>query len=153
MSNYDARAVSNEFVKLAADDDNSLTPMQALKLVYIAHGYSLGYRSTPLIKNRIEAWRYGPVIPDLYQSIKHFRSSPVEEVMLSDGCEISDDDKDFLKAVYGAYGKFNGIKLSEMTHRDGTPWDQVYQPLIFGKRISNDLIEDHYKKLLDAAQE
>ena len=33
----------------------SFTPMQIMKLVYIAHGWSLGLRQKPLIRERIEA--------------------------------------------------------------------------------------------------
>jgi uncharacterized phage-associated protein len=34
-----ARAVANEFIRLAAEDGRTLTPLQIIKLVYIAHGW------------------------------------------------------------------------------------------------------------------
>ena len=55
----DARVVSNKLVELARSMGKTLTPIQILKLVYIAHGYSLGARGVPLIQNRIEAWKFG----------------------------------------------------------------------------------------------
>ena len=71
----DARAVASYFVELADERGaGPFTPMQLLKLTYIAHGYSLGLQSTPLIENKVEAWKFGPVIPDLYHSIKEFLS-------------------------------------------------------------------------------
>ena len=60
---YDSRTVANEFLKLADKDNDTLTPMQLLKLVFIAHGWCLGLLGRHLIKDSIEAWQYGPVIP------------------------------------------------------------------------------------------
>ncbi len=61
-------------------DDNSLTPLQINKLVYISHGWVLGFFQRPLIENRvaqIEAWRYGPVVVGIYHMLKSFGSRPV----------------------------------------------------------------------------
>ena len=38
--------------------------MQLLKLIYVAHGWHLETSSgNPLIQNKIEAWKFGQVIP------------------------------------------------------------------------------------------
>ncbi|MGV6840618.1 MAG: Panacea domain-containing protein [Planktomarina sp.] len=144
----DARVVSNRFVELAKAEGNTLTPMQVLKLVYIAHGYSLGVRGTPLIHNQIEAWKYGPVIPDLYHDIKHWRDQPVQAVVATGLADIDNDDAELIGAVYENYRKFSGIKLSSLTHQKNTPWDKVYRANEIHTPIPNDLIEDHYRELL-----
>ncbi|MCD8455896.1 DUF4065 domain-containing protein [Xylella taiwanensis] len=46
--------------------------MQVLKLVYIAHGWHLGFRQEPLLNKRVEAWRHGPVIRSLYEKVKKY---------------------------------------------------------------------------------
>jgi len=148
MNVYDSRVVSNHLVEAASQDDNLLTPMQVLKLVYIAHGYNLGFHKTPLIKNRIEAWKYGPVIPDLYQAIKHRRDQPVELLPVNGLVPMDEDDKAFVSAVYKAYRDYDGIELSALTHQDGTPWDLVYDKRFANEVISNDIIENHYKGLI-----
>ena len=38
--------------------------MQVLKLVYYCHAWMLGLYGRPLIRQPIEAWRYGPVVPE-----------------------------------------------------------------------------------------
>ena len=65
-----ARAVANEFIHLAKADGRSLTPLQLIKLTYIAHGWMLTLYGRPLIVDEVEAWKYGPVIPDLYQATR-----------------------------------------------------------------------------------
>ncbi len=62
MPNHDARAVANEFIKLAKKHGKKpLTHMQLQKLVYIAHGWSfaLGEEEAPLIADTVEAWDWG----------------------------------------------------------------------------------------------
>lgn len=48
-----------------------LTPQKLMKLCYIAHGCHLAIGGEPLFDDRIEAWRYGPIIPALYKLIRN----------------------------------------------------------------------------------
>ena len=52
---HDSRAVANYFLTKAKDAGKQLTPMQIIKLVYFAHGWSLGLLRSPLIDDQIEA--------------------------------------------------------------------------------------------------
>lgn len=145
----DARAVANYFIELAQNDTGrELTPMQLLKLTYIAHGYSLAFRSVELIDNEIQAWQFGPVIPDLYHKIKQYRDSGVKsKIPRYNSDELDGDEMGLVDAVYEAYGHRTGVDLSNLTHQPGSPWSLVYQPQTMGIKISNDLIEGHYRKL------
>src|SRR5713226_3390078 len=72
-----SRVVANELIRLASEDGKSLTPLQIIKLTYIAHGWMLGLYQRPLVVDQIEAWKYGPVIPDLYHAMKDYGSGYV----------------------------------------------------------------------------
>ena len=143
-----SRTVANEFVRLAREAGESLTPMQVLKLVYIAHGWMLALYNRPLIKDEIQAWQYGPVIPILYNQVRNFRSGPVQSVAPVDGEELDLKEADLVRQVYEQYGHLSGPALSRMTHAKETPWEIVYQPNSFGLVIPDDLIEDHYSRLV-----
>ena len=144
----DARVVSNHLVDIAGEEGNTLTPMQVLKLVYISHGYRLGYNSIPLIPNRIEAWKFGPVIPDLYYSIKDRRDKPVVRVVATGLEDFVDGEQDFVAAIYNEYRALDGIQLSNLTHQDGTPWHRVYRPNVSSLPIPDDMIQHHYASML-----
>lgn len=145
---HDSRSVANYILQLAQQQNNTLTPMQLLKLVYIAHGWSLGLLSVPLVRDKIEAWQYGPVIPNLYGAVREFRSSPVVGPIASDTEDcLTDSNQDLVRQVYDIYGHLSGPALSRLTHRAGSPWAQTYVDGSFGIPISNDLIEDHYSRL------
>ena len=147
----DARLVANEFLKLAEADGRGLTPMQVLKLVYIAHGWNLGLHGRDLIDQPVEAWQYGPVIRDLYNSMKGFGGGPVQGPLApgfgARAEDLTPTESDLVRQVYGLYGHMNGVALSRITHADNTPWQQTYRPGIHGCVIPRDMIADHYQRL------
>ncbi|WP_200905587.1 type II toxin-antitoxin system antitoxin SocA domain-containing protein [Methylobacterium sp. ARG-1] len=122
--------------------------MQILKLVYIAHGWRLGLYGKPLIKDEVQAWQYGPVIPRLYNAMRHFRSSPVVGPLSAPSSDtLNKNEKSIVEQVYNIYGDMSGPALSRLTHAPGTPWDMTYEDGEFGVEIPNDIIEDHYERL------
>ncbi|WP_281300583.1 MULTISPECIES: type II toxin-antitoxin system antitoxin SocA domain-containing protein [unclassified Iodidimonas] len=141
-------SVTNYLLSLADEADATLTPMQVLKLVYIAHGWNLGLYGNPLINEEIQAWQYGPVIPELYAKIKKYRSNPVKKRLPDevDG-SLGDREKNLIEQVFKIYGKKSGPALSRLTHQPGSPWALTYREGEFGKVISNDIIQDHYSRL------
>lgn len=144
---YDSRVVANRFLELAAARNDTLTPMQLLKLVFLAHGWTLGLLGRPLIRDEVQAWQYGPVIPALYRAVRQFRSLPVEGPLPSSNQELPEEERDVVDQVYEIFGQRSGPALSRMTHLPNTPWSLTYEPGSFGRVISNDLIEDHYARL------
>jgi len=151
---YNALTIADEILKIAKRKDIFLTPMQLTKLVYIAHGWSLAILDRDLFKDRIEAWKFGPVIPTLYRATKHFGRNQIT-------AEYIDDDEDsavdnevvaFLDDVVGKYGRLSGFALSNLTHRSGTPWDQRYIDGVQNIEIEDDLIKAHYKSKLNVTQ-
>lgn len=150
---YDVLIVADAILKIAKGKGATLTPMQLVKLTYIAHGWSLGLRNRDLFKNRIEAWQYGPVIPDLYHATKAFGRNPIPLDSIGDPNQvgIAPEDKQLLEAVYKKYGHLDGIALSYITHKAGTPWTQVYRPGVMHIEIPDSLIKSHYEELAHGA--
>jgi uncharacterized phage-associated protein len=147
---YTAITIADEILRLAKKEGKRLTPLQLMKLVYISHGWSLGIRNIDLFKDRIEAWKFGPVIPSLYQATKKFGRSeiPLDLVDIDRASLVDEPTQKFLADVYSKYGSLNGIQLSGLTHQLGTPWEQVYDNGVLGIEIPDSIITDHYKRLL-----
>jgi len=144
---HDSKVVANRFLKLAHEAGDTLTPMQLLKLVYIAHGWMLGLYGRPLVKDDIQAWQYGPVIPKLYNAVRDYRSQPVQTLIPAPQEILTPAEEHIIQQTYQLYRHFSGPALSRITHAPDTPWSNTYRAGQFGVVISNDLIEDHYQRL------
>lgn len=145
---HNSISVANKLLSLASAKGDTVTPMQLMKLVYLCHGWMLGIHGKQLVKEPIEAWLYGPVIPSLYQATKHYRSSAVCAL---DGIAdtYNETESSLIGEVYDKYGMHSGPALSALTHQPGSPWHITWHK--YGKNaiISNDLIEEYYHKLAD----
>lgn len=147
---YNCFDVAKYFLDLAKRDGYSMPPMKLLKLTYIAQGYYLGFYDKPLFSNEVQAWKYGPVIPDLYHVTKRYGRRSVDPFVVDiySESELSDNDKHFISLVWNTYKKNDGLELSSLTHQDGSPWSIVYEDSVFHKPISNEVIRNYYKNLI-----
>src|SRR5258708_6687363 len=75
---FNSVAVANWFVEKANQGGKPVTLMKLLKLVYFAHGWHLALTKKPLIKEEIEAWKFGPVAPDVYHVFKTNGAGPIK---------------------------------------------------------------------------
>jgi len=155
MTTLSSQTVANAFISLAKQRDKRLTPMQVLKLVYLAHGWTLGYTGKPLIHDKIEAWKYGPVVPVLYETIRAYRAAPIPyPVPAPQDEQLSDEQRDMVRRVYNTYEDMNGMQLSNLTHQNNTPWDKVYnQGAGDWAEIPDAIIKEFYKKKVEANSE
>jgi uncharacterized phage-associated protein len=146
---YSVIAVADAILRLAKKNKLKITPLQLMKLVYIAHGWHLAIRDSGLFNERIEAWKYGPVIPDLYYATRKYGRSAIPfELILDEDPELPGEIRRFLEDVVNKYGNLSGIALSSLTHQTGTPWDKVYIDGELGIEIPEYLIAEHYKEML-----
>lgn len=149
---YSAIAVANEFIKrslAAADVAHEVTNMKLQKLVYIAHGYSLGLCGEPLIHNDIHAFEWGPVIPVLYKQLKAYKANRIEAVLPTDTEGPTDMIAEaIIDFVWRNYGQYNGLDLSRLTHKADTPWSKTWAKSKHGV-ISDEVIREYYQKFVN----
>ena len=148
---YPIFVVASEFLRVSEQNNKSLTPLQLMKLCYISFGWYAANSNTDLFFERIEAWKYGPVMPSLYYETKQYGRNPVPyTINFQRSNEILDEDgREFVKSVYVQYGHFDGVALATMCHQLGSPWDQVYEPGLQGIEIPRPMIYSYYKGKLD----
>ena len=157
---HDPRAIANYLVEKAADDVNGrpLSVMHLLKLVYFAHGWHLGRTGRPLINRPVEAWKYGPVIPEVYDAFRPeaVRGYIVEKLATSRRgqlfkAELDEQERKVLDDVYDVYAPLSGGALSDMTHQEGAPWSQVKSRGPYAL-IQNSAIRAYYGDLIKKAE-
>lgn len=147
-----------------ASTGGGLTPLQVIKLTYIAHGYSLALLDEALIEEEVEAWKYGPVVPSVYHAAKRYGGRRITELLYSgipagdeEGSRgaidfiagrMSDGQKEVLDGVLAAYGEFTGFELTGMTRVRDAPWNRYYEPGSHGRKIPNHVIKSYYREIV-----
>ena len=125
MSTVSALAVANQFIQLGIADGRPVDPMKLQKLVYIAEGWSLVKRHETFLRENVEAWPYGPVVPQLYTTFKSYRAANIDRPCTlppnSPALETGDDA--LIREVWQQYRGLTAIELSMMTHEQGSAWD------------------------------
>ena len=134
--------------------NKTCTSHQLVKLAYIAYGWGLAVFNKKIFYDRIEAWRYGPVIPDLYYATKRYGHNPIPSDALGDIDDSKFPEIDnvislLLDDVISAYGDFTGIQLSSMTHEADSPWKMVYNEHQRHIKIPDKLIKIYYESKLE----
>ncbi len=115
-----AKQVAEYFLKIQSEDD-CITNLKLQKLLYYAQGFHLAFEDEPLFSERIEAWQYGPVVPEIYRAYSaHGRSVlPIPEEI--DAEALTDRQKEILNEVYRVFGQYSGGRLIDVTHSE-PPW-------------------------------
>ncbi|MBO6210885.1 MAG: DUF4065 domain-containing protein [Schwartzia sp.] len=126
----DARAVARLFIELANDQADAgqgdmMTNLRLQKLLYFAQGWMLAQYGKPLFPDRIEAWKFGPVVPSVYRAYKPFGNNPLSDTP-SRKSDFSPEEYLLLFDVYSACESLSTAKLVSLTHEAGTPWSHTY---------------------------
>lgn len=148
-ASHTAIEAANAFIKLARRDGKKLTNMQLQKLVYIAHGFFLALLNDALFDDKIEAWDFGPVIPNLYHKLKKYGAGEVTNLIDTENqIEPDGPEMKIIENVWESYNQFSGEELSAMTHAEGTPWSAVWEKGQRHTEIPNHSIRTHYERLV-----
>lgn len=136
--------VAERLLHAANAEQEPRTPMQILKLVYISHGWTLGLTNRPLFGEEVEAWKYGPVVRCVYRTYADYKDNPIEQDGEDHNDEFSETERKIVDGVHSAYGQYQGLQLSAMTHKEGSPWDTAKKNGLW--IIPNDIIAAYYAK-------
>jgi uncharacterized phage-associated protein len=158
---YQTKALANAVLNKALENGEKLRPLKLQKLMYFVCGYYQAAYGEPLIDSTIEAWDYGPVIPEIYQEFRSFGANEINRPAREYDFESEDfvpvpiptDDKRLsavMDFVWSTYGKYTGLQLSEMTHNEGSPWDVTRKknPGIKNADIQNDVLMDYFSRFI-----
>ncbi len=155
---YEVGAAANFMIGRSLRRRKYITHLKLQKLVYISYGFYLARTNSSLFEEDIEAWRLGPVIPELYHEFKRFGPAIIRRWSANFDYQsgkfkipvVSDDDDAAIRALdftWNHYGWISARDLVDITHAEGTPWKITRDQ---DRRVINpNLIRDHFRMLLN----
>lgn len=159
---YDVRDIANFVLDTADERKVSITNLSLQKLLYFIHGWFFSIYEEPLIKNKFEAWQYGPVQRVIYDQFKSCKNNAIlglratyidpetgENVYRTP--HIKSEHAELVRQVLAKYEKFTAGQLVDKSHVEDGPWEYVWQQaeeVVYpGMRIPDAMILDHFKRL------
>lgn len=141
---FAASLVAKWFIRHAQTlSGQDLDNLKLQKLLFLAHARTLSELHQPLLRERVEAWKYGPVVQTVYREFSEFDDKPIELELAADGPweHLPDVVVGMLDATWDHFGAYSGWRLRELTHEVG-PWRRHYSHGIKNIQIPNDEIRD-----------
>ena len=131
QQHYDALTVSRELVLIGAPATASenadavyLSPLHLQKLLYYCQGWSLALLGRPLFYQPLCAWKYGPVVRDVYDRFQGRSSGVLPQELPSVGGPMATTPAALIEMVWREYIRFTPGELVEKTHRE-QPWREA----------------------------
>ncbi len=140
--------IAKLLLKLQNFDSLDITNLKLQKLLYFAQGLSLAIYNKPLFEEAIEAWSYGPVVPEVYREFKEYGKTPIP-LPTDDYSHINDSElMNILNLTLQEFNQYSAWKLAEITHSEG-PWKDYYKPNTLASTIPVDSIKNYFATLVE----
>jgi len=142
---YKVLDVARYVINYCNEAKQEITNLRLQKILYFVQACFLVSKglNNPCFEEEIEAWSFGPVIPEVYSEFKTYGNSPIpqirkylevdkrnilQSVFKIYSCPFQDEeDKALVNAMIDECNKVSASRLVEITHGQ-TPWKNVYVP-------------------------
>lgn len=123
-SMYSAVELSKYIVTKCISDGQPISNLQLQKILYFVQKTYLnkGMRAFP---EEIEAWQFGPVVPESYYRFAGFGAMPIS--LSYNDVDIALSDKEIVNPIVEAKREMNPWELVEETHKPNGAWSQIYR--------------------------
>lgn len=136
------RVKNNADMRLNPNEDE-LTQMKAMKLLYYIQAASLVITNKRMFDNDILAWKYGPVVEEVHEKYRGERGivGTITQNDIQDYKDLQHDQvtANILNSIYDVYGHSSAYDLMKQTHSE-KPWQDTPQSEV----ISDEAIKDFY---------
>lgn len=122
---YSALDLSKYIVTKCSNDGCSISNLQLQKILYYIQKDFLQNKGITAFSDEIEAWQFGPVVPNVYYAFCGFGSMPITSTFdISTPINIS--HRNTIDTIVETKRKLNPWDMVEETHKPDGAWHKVY---------------------------
>ena len=141
---YDVLDVARYVINYSNERGYGVSNLKLQKLLYFIQAYFLTATDDkrPCFKDKIEAWDFGPVVPNAYHEFKQYGSGnipAIDSYIVFDRENIWNthreaynpnvitlNDRNMIASVVDEFSRYSASGLVDLTHRQA-PWRDAYQ--------------------------
>ena len=137
---YDVNLIARYIVKRCNQKRYSISNLKLQKILYFVQAEFLVEKNKPCFSAEIEAWDFGPVVPEIYHKYKIYGSASIPYVETNTIPAIPNDDASIIDSIVDECGEYSASALVQITHNQA-PWKDAYIP-----RFNNVITKNSIKK-------
>lgn len=122
---YHALTVADYIIRYSIEKNFSVSNLKLQKILYFVQAQFLVAEDRPCFKEQIEAWTFGPVVPEVYYEYKFFGSSDINFVQKNIQENISSDDKKLIESIVKECVPYSASQLVRITYSQ-LPWKEAF---------------------------
>lgn len=142
---YRALDIARYVIERCSATNRSISNLKLQKILYFIQAEFLVSKNLPCFTEEIQAWDFGPVVPDVYFTYRMFGSANIPCIGRTRASQIiSPRDREVLDDIIDECSRYSASALVELTHNQ-TPWIKAYEP---GRNneISPESIKSYFKE-------
>ncbi len=140
---YSAFDIAKYIINYCKEKGYSLSNLKLQKVLYFVQAQFLLSNDKPCFYEAIEAWDFGPVVPDIYHEYKIYGSSNITVTYPENSNKnIQSYDKELINEIIDQCAKVSASRLVEITHQQ-KPWINSYEKY-FNNEITVDSIKNYF---------
>lgn len=124
-----------------------ISNLKLQKLLSFCQAYFLALKDRPMFRENIYAWKYGPVVNEVYQEYAEHGNKPIPKTQKP---KLSEEIRTMIDAVLKTFGGYSAIRLMEITHSH-KPWKDLEKQVLSGERdiiIQHKALKEYYTPML-----
>ena len=123
---YNVLTVARYIINRCNENNRTISNLKLQKMLYFVQAEFLVEKGETCFSEKIQAWNFGPVVPEVYQQYKVYGAANIpSRRRLVDRTIISEADKKIIDDMVDECAKYSASELVEITHRQ-KPWKQAY---------------------------
>lgn len=142
---YSALDVARYIIWHCQEKSYAINNLKLQKVLYFVQAQFLvfGKDNKPCFSEKIEAWQYGPVVPNVYRKYKIFGSAHIPCGDMTDDFDIDESDREMINGIVDSCNKYTATRLIDISRKQ-TPWKDAYES---GKTVIDiDEIRKYFSK-------
>lgn len=141
---YKALDVAHYIIERCYSNNNAVSNLKLQKILYFVQAEFLVSKNCPCFDDEIQAWDFGPVVPNVYFVYKVFGSANIPCFGNSGvSNKLLTQDKKMMNEIIDECVKFSASALVEITHNQ-TPWIEAYNRPGYNNIISTKSIKKFF---------
>ena len=131
-------------------DDNTyegVSNLKLQKLLSFCQAFALVRLNRPMFTENIYAWKYGPVVKEVYAKYRRYKSDRIPE---TERPSLGEENEKVVDEVLKTFAKYSAIRLMDITHSH-KPWKDMEKKVVSGERdiiIKHEALKKYYAPMI-----